>query len=376
MKIWIGVICCLVLFFTLAASARAQSAELDQVVDEMRQGLNTDDLSRAAPDGADGFVRGLGPGAATGDFDAGLANTVREVRGKLGGLVRDGVGGMLIILAIVLLCAVAGIMWEGSSGKVDTVVLVGVIAITAVSVGQVAGLMNLGRQVIFDMDGFSKVIMPTMAAAATAAGAPMTATARHMSTMFFSDIVLTLISRVLVPLVFAYVAAVAAGAALEQSMLTKIAAFIKWVVMGLLTLSLTLFLAYLTISGALAGSADALAVKGTKLAMASAIPVVGGIVSDAAETVLVGAGLVKNAVGLFGLFAVLGICLIPFLRVGIQYLLYKLMAAVVTPLAHERITKLIESLSSAFGLIMGMTGASALLLLISLISMITGAQAS
>ncbi len=376
---YIRLIVCAVLFGVVmtgvvhAAGSDADSAQ-DNAVASFNEALEVQELPRAVPDEAKGFVEGLAPDGQTADLNRGLDNVVRQVSGKLGGLLRDSVGSMLIILAIVLLCGIVGTFWEGAEGKTDTVVLVAVLAITAVSTGQVSGLMSLGRQVISDMDGFSKIIMPTLAAASTAAGAPMAGAARHMATMICSDLVLTMISRVIVPIVFAYVAAVAAGAALEQSVLTKIAGMLKWVATGLLTLSLTLFFAYMTISGALAGSADALAIKGARLALSGGIPVVGGIVSDAAETVLVGAGLVKNAVGLFGLFAVAGICLIPFLRVGIQYLLYKLMAAVVTPLAHERVTKLIENLSGAFGLILGMTGASALLLFISLISIISGAQ--
>ena len=46
---------------------------------------------------------------------------------------------------------------------------------------------------------------------------------------------------------------------------------------------------YLTASGAIAGSADAAAVKAAKMTISRAIPVVGGILSDAAETVLAGA---------------------------------------------------------------------------------------
>lgn len=39
---------------------------------------------------------------------------------------------------------------------------------------------------------------------------------------------------------------------------------------------------------------------------------------------LVGAGLLKGTLGVFGLLGVLALCVVPFLRIGIQYLLYKL----------------------------------------------------
>lgn len=52
----------------------------------------------------------------------------------------------------------------------------------------------------------------------------------------------------------------------------------------------------------------------------------GGIISDAAETVLAGAGMLKNTVGVFGMLAILAACAYPFLQLGVQYLLYKLTA--------------------------------------------------
>lgn len=69
---------------------------------------------------------------------------------------------------------------------------------------------------------------------------------------------------------------------------------------------------YLTASGAIAGSADAAAVKAAKMTISRAIPVVGGILSDAAETVLAGAGVLRGTVGVVGMLVVLAICLTPF----------------------------------------------------------------
>ncbi len=61
-----------------------------------------------------------------------------------------------------------------------------------------------------------------------------------------------------------------------------------------------LFTGYLTLSGAVSTSADALTVQATRSAV-GAMPVVGRILSDAAGSVLAGAGVVKNAIGVFGL---------------------------------------------------------------------------
>jgi stage III sporulation protein AE len=50
------------------------------------------------------------------------------------------------------------------------------------------------------------------------------------------------------------------------------------------------FVGYLTVSGVIAGSADAVAIKAAKSRRLRMVPVVGGILSDAAETVLAAPG--------------------------------------------------------------------------------------
>ena len=130
------------------------------------------------------------------------------------------------------------------------------------------------------------------------------------------------------------------------------------------------FTLYLSVVRVIAGNVDGTAAKMTKTAIAGMIPVVGGVIAEATETILAGAGLLRNSIGIFGMLAVLGICAYPFLQLGIQYVLYKLTACCSMFVGQAGLYKLIQGLGGAFGLVLGMTGSSALLLLISVFSCI------
>ena len=104
--------------------------------------------------------------------------------------------------------------------------------------------------------------------------------------------------------------------------------------------------------------------------MPEVLPVVGSIIADASESVLAGASILRNAIGIFGLLAVLGTCLLPFLRLGANYLLYKAAAGLSAAVADSRITRLVNAISAAFGMMLGLVGATALMLFISIISVI------
>ena len=197
------------------------------------------------------------------------------------------------------------------------------------------------------------------------------AAARQMATMLFSTVLMSLITKLLLPLVYGYIAACVAHAAVGNEGLKRIAGVLKWTVTSILTVLLLVFVGYLTVSGVIAGTADAVAVKAAKFTVSSMVPVVGGILSDAAETVLAGAGILKNAVGVFGMLVILSMCVVPFLQLGIHYLAYKLTAALAATVADGRTSGLIDGLGGAFGLILGMTGASAMLLLVSMVSAVS-----
>ena len=249
--------------------------------------------------------------------------------------------------------------------------MAGALAVTALTVSDMTVMVGLGRETIAKMDDFSGLLLPAMAALTAATGGVSGAAVRQGATVLCSSLLIRGIDGLLVPLLYAYIAACCAHAALGSDGLKKLAALIKGTIVFLLTAGLLAFVGYLTASGAIAGSADAAAVKAAKMTISRAIPVVGGILSDAAETVLAGAGVLRGTVGVVGMLVVLAICLTPFLQLALHYLTYKGAAALTGTVAGPRLSGLMDSLGGAFGLILGMTGSCALVLLFSIVSAVS-----
>ena len=90
---------------------------------------------------------------------------------------------------------------------------------------------------------------------------------------------------VLVPVLYCMIGTAAAGALLEQSRLSLLSKGIGKLLSWGLSAILIVFTAFLSVSNLLAGSADRLAVKVGKTVISGAVPVVGGILSDATEAV-------------------------------------------------------------------------------------------
>ena len=192
-----------------------------------------------------------------------------------------------------------------------------------------------------------------------------------MEAALFSDLLVNLINGLLVPLLYGYIAASVAQAATGSDGLNRLADLLKWTVTTVLTVVMLTFVGYLTASGVVAGTADAATVKAAKFAISGTIPVVGGILSDAAETMLASAGVLKGTVGVFGMLTILGICLLPLLRLSVHYIAYKLVAALAAALGSGPVYGMVDRLGSAFGLLLGMMGACCLLQLIALVSCVS-----
>lgn len=334
---------------------------------ELEEAVGLDGLERAAQGYLDGY---LDVESLNGDSFARGAETILSAGGEAlaGALRRAGKSG-LALLAVALLCGLADAARQDlTPGSLDPVRLAGAAAVTAIAAADVTSLMGMGREALGRMDDFARLLLPVVTAAGALAGAPTAAVARQGATLLFLNLLMVLVDGLIMPLIYAYVAASAAKTALDNEGLGRIASLLKWVATGLLTALFTGFVFYLNITGAVAGSADALAQKAAKTALSGMIPVVGGILSDAAGTVAAGAGTVKSTAGVVGLLVIMALCLIPFLQLGCHYLVYKLSAALTATAASGPMTGLMDAMGSAFALTLGALGGGSLILYVALVT--------
>ena len=349
------------LLLLLLCAVPAWAALLEEVEDAL------------SPDAQELLEQLDGETADSGTLSKGAAKLWDNACQLLAAELRSSLRVMVVLLGAVLLYGVAEGSFQAAEHPLmaNFVPLSFVLVITLTAAGDVQTMMGAGTETMEQLDVLSTALLPSLAAAVAASGGIVSAGVRQVATVFFANLLMTLIHSVLLPLVYFYVAASAADAMLPGNPLKRIASGIKKVVTWALTGALVLFTGYLTISGAAATSADALTLQVTRTVISTAVPVVGGIISQASGSVLSGAGLLKNSIGIFGMLAVLATCLTPFLRLAVQYLLYKITAFLAGTAGNGTLVELIDALGSAFGLMLGMVGSCALLLLISITSSVS-----
>ena len=354
-----------VILAALVAALLAVPARADELDAEQYELFGAGEVDASVPDSARDAIgdAGIADALEPEDMFGRLWDALLE---KLDGLWSGAAAAAVKLIAIAALVSACSAFANESTRRY--VSMAGCLAVAAAAFGDAGEWISAGAEAIEDISEFSHALLPCLTATAAAGGMAASAAARYAATSLFMDVFITLSKSLLLPMAYAMLALRTAAAALGSDALDGAGKLIKWLCGVLTAAVMTAFTLYLSLSGAVTGAADALTSKAAKTAISAALPVVGGIISDAAGTLVAGAGLLRSAVGAFGAVVIAGICLAPFLALGMRYLLYKAASALAGCFADKPIAGLIGDVGSAFAMVLGVTGACAAMLFISVIS--------
>lgn len=302
-------------------------------------------------------------------FGKDLWYVVKSVISDVAPEITDAFSLCAAIIAVQLLISLVQ-SFTGMAKK--TVTLVGVVALTVMLLGPSKVLINDGIETIQEISEYGKLILPVMTAALAVQGGSTMSAALYAGTVVLDTLLSTAITKVILPVLFAYIALGIASAAVNEPILQNILAFIKWLITWGLKIALYVFTGYMGITGVIGGTADAAAIKATKLAISGMVPVVGNIISDASETILVSTGIVKNATGIYGALVIISMWLIPFIKIGSQYLVLKITEGISSLYADKQTASIVKHFCTAMGFILAILSTISLLFLISLVCFMKG----
>lgn len=302
-------------------------------------------------------------------FAEGLWQLLLAVIEKVRPEITDAAGVCLGVVAAGLMISLVQPM-TGRGKKAAE--LICTLSIALILMEPARTFIHLGVETVQEMTAYGKLLLPVMTAGLAAQGAITKSAALYTGTALFNTVLGNLIATLMIPVIYIYLALAIANSAVGEESLKKLRELIKWCATWVLKMGLYIFTGYMGLTGVITGATDAAALKVTKTTISVAVPVIGGILSEASEAVLVGVAVMKNAAGVYGMLAILALCLEPFARIGIQYLLLKLTSAVCSVFATKQATELIGDFSTAMGLILAVTGTICLMLLISTVCFMKG----
>ena len=306
------------------------------------------------------------------DYEGAVSRLLKRIYTVAVAEYKKSLGDAMAIIALAFICALLSAFCQEKK-YANFIATAGCCAVAMLTLSGVDSIITQASEALIRLSDYSKAAMPVIFTAAAATGAVASSAAKYGAVCLAVDILISTAQKLVIPCVYAFLALSVAKSLFNNSIVQACANFVKWAATTLMTVLTLSFSAYIGMTGLIAGSTDAAAVKTARTFISTVLPVVGGIISDSASVVLSAAGIIKNTVGVFALISVCALCAGPFATLGMKLLMYKAAGALSALASCERLSTLVNDVGKALSMLLGMVGCCGIMLFISFMSAIKAA---
>lgn len=234
------------------------------------------------------------------------------------------------------------------------------LMLAAVLMKGFTGMSRMTDATLGRVNGFMKALVPSYFAAAVFAGNSVGGLAFYESAILLIAAVQWVQRYFLLPGVQLYVLFLLLDHLSKDDRLSHLAELVRTLIEWAMKSMTAAAIGFQVIQGLILPAVDGL--KNTAVSRTvSAIPGIGNLFGSVTDTVLGSAVLLKNAVGVCGMIAVLMLCLAPVCRLAFCTLIYKAMAALVQPVGDKRLNECVAAVAEGVGLLLKIMVSSSML---------------
>ncbi len=227
------------------------------------------------------------------------------------------------------------------------------ILIITIVLNNFAGIIKSIQNTISNLVGFTNTLIPILISLIIATGQVASGSLLQPILIFAISFIGNIISLIVLPIITVTMVLSIASNISDKVQIGNLAKFFKSSVTWFLGFVITIFVGLLSLEGTLTSSVDGITIKGIKTAASTFIPVVGKALGDSVDTVLGATSLIKNSVGFVGIIIIIGICLLPIIKLTILSIMYSLTGAISEPLADKKIVNVINQMAGVFKILLG-----------------------
>ncbi|MGO1818604.1 MAG: stage III sporulation protein AE [Senegalia sp. (in: firmicutes)] len=232
--------------------------------------------------------------------------------------------------------------------------------------------IDIGKDAIDNMVIFMQVLLPILMTLLMAVGGLASSSLLHPLILASIGIFSTLIKQIIIPLIFFSTILSLVNKLTDKVQVSRIVSLLKEIAIITIGISLTIFMGVMTIQGVSSSQLDGLTIRTAKFAINNFVPIVGGFLSDAMDTVLGCSLLLKNSIGIIGVVVLFLIIIIPALKLLSLIFVYRLAVAIIEPISDERIVDGLIETSKSIIILLGLLLTVTVMFIIS-ITIIVGA---
>lgn len=223
---------------------------------------------------------------------------------------------ILLLMVCILITALMQSFSEVSkSHKIYN--LISVLICIRVVLQPILELIDSIKEVMLSSAMFMNSYVPIFSSIMVANGQITTSASYGAITYICCQIWIQFASNIILPLMSISLAVSCISGMCTEISLDGIVKLIKKFTTWIMNISMLVFSGIVTIQSAVSSSGDKVTSKALKFVISNGVPIVGGAISDACETVRSSLGLLKSSIGLIGIVVILINVLPPIINIGI-----------------------------------------------------------
>lgn len=340
-----------------------------EIIDNQKQNLKISDFINEAQ----GYTKEAMPGVDLNNLlstaISGNIDNVKLMKLFWSLLGKEVLSSAAILGSIIVIVVIHSILKSisdglGNQGVSQVAYYVQYIMIVALIMTSFAEIITTVKQSIQNLVSFINLLIPILITLMITTGSITSAGILEPLILFMVTIIGNFIVNVVIPITLVSTALGIISQISDKVQIDKLAKFMKSSTIWVLGVILTLFVGITSLEGNLSSSVDGVTAKTTKAAVSNFIPVVGKILGDAVDTVMGCSIILKNALGVVGVIVIIGICIVPILKLATLMIMYYLGSALCQPIADGKIIKLLSHMGDTFKLLLAVLCSVSVMLII------------
>ena len=305
----------IVFFITILLSSFTVYADIEDATEYTTEGIYNSQYEQS---GADALLRELTPEVKKQLKDIGVTSpswqelnsmSFFDIFGSIMNTIQQQsvtpLNCVVKIMGVVMLVALINSVKSslGSSSLTAVLNSVATLTVSIILIQPVCQTIEYSTTIIKLSADFMLIFIPVMAGIMLTMGQSLQAAGSYTMVMGAGTAVSQISNNILVPLLNTFLGISVVSGISQRVNLNGFCELINKVLKWVLTFTMSVFTAILTMQSIISSSADSAGVKATRFAISSFVPLVGGALSEAYQTVRGCMGMLKSGVGVFAILA-------------------------------------------------------------------------
>lgn len=279
----------------------------------------------------------------------------------------------MLLIKVIIICFLSSLIkiYVSDSSLADIAFYACYCLVAYIMINSFKTVSQLCSESISTLTEFIKFSIPTYATTLAMTGYTASATSVQGLFLGIGVTITHIINSFIIPLLYCCGLVAVVGSVSTVIDLSKIISVISKTIKYSMGIIMTVFAGALTFSGLANASADNLAIKTAKYAVANFVPVVGGCLSEALHSVINSSVVLKNSMGYLCYLVIISICLFPVIKIAVIIFIIRITAALSGFFSENKVGTMINSLGDVISTMLGL-----LLLTIVMFVLVIGVIAS